>query len=548
MTETPAPSPIRPEPHIVDVLIAERAPRLTRSLFWPVLRPLLYRLLNYRAAVDMADAVRPLSGAGALDYMSALMDLRVEVGSPDRIPATGRCIVVANYPTGIADGIAVFDAGHKVRLHKDMGLVSQVFDQDVLERLVGDLAIGHNRYSTTGSSKVCNAQPVVLMTRLGPCALAHNGNLVNAAELRLELADIASELTSTTDSELIAFAIQQAVNGGRDWDGAIRHAASRCRGAFSLVIGTPQGLFALRDGHGIRPLVFGHIGDLADAQWVVSSESCGLDIIGAVFDGDVEPGEIIHFRAGEPLPERSSWCVEEAKLCIFEMIYFARPDSRFFGESLYSYRVRIGEALARETPVAADIVIGVPDSGIPAAIGYSQASGIPFGDGLIKNRYVGRTFIQPTQAMREAGIRVKLNPLPDVLAGKRVVVIDDSIVRGTTSRKLVQALRDAGALEVHMRISSPPVTHPCFYGIDTDTQDQLIAARLSLAEISSHLGVDSLAYLSQQGMVEAAQANSSHFCTACFDGSYPIEMDEQVRSSKLMLEPSGIAASVLLHR
>ena len=445
-------------------------------------------------------------------------------------------------------GIAVFDAGHKVRLHKDMGLVSQVFDQDVLERLVGDLAIGHNRYSTTGSSKVCNAQPVVLMTRLGPCALAHNGNLVNAAELRLELADIASELTSTTDSELIAFAIQQAVNGGCDWDGAIRHAASRCRGAFSLVIGTPQGLFALRDGHGIRPLVFGHIGDLADAQWVVSSESCGLDIIGAVFDGDVEPGEIIHFRAGDPLPERSSWCVEEAKLCIFEMIYFARPDSRFFGESLYSYRVRIGEALARETPVAADIVIGVPDSGIPAAIGYSQASGIPFGDGLIKNRYVGRTFIQPTQAMREAGIRVKLNPLPDVLAGKRVVVIDDSIVRGTTSRKLVQALRDAGALEVHMRISSPPVTHPCFYGIDTDTQDQLIAARLSLAEISSHLGVDSLAYLSQQGMVEAAQANSSHFCTACFDGSYPIEMDEQVRSSKLMLEPSGIAASVLLHR
>jgi amidophosphoribosyltransferase len=445
-------------------------------------------------------------------------------------------------------GIAVFDAGHKVRLHKDMGLVSQVFDQDVLERLVGDLAIGHNRYSTTGSSKVCNAQPVVLMTRLGPCALAHNGNLVNAAELRLELAAIASELTSTTDSELIAFAIQQAVNAGCDWDGAIRQAASRCRGAFSLVIGTPQGLFALRDGHGIRPLVFGHIGDQANAQWVVSSESCGLDIIGAGFDGDVEPGEIIHFSPGDPQPERSRWCEQAAKLCIFEMIYFARPDSRFFGESLYSYRVRIGEALARETPVLADIVIGVPDSGIPAAIGYSQASGIPFGDGLIKNRYVGRTFIQPTQAMREAGIRVKLNPLPDVLAGKRVVVIDDSIVRGTTSRKLVQALREAGAIEVHMRISSPPVTHPCFYGIDTDTQDQLIAARLSLAEISSHLGVDSLAYLSQQGMVEAAQANSSHFCTACFDGSYPIEMDEQVRSSKLMLEPSGIAASVLLHR
>jgi amidophosphoribosyltransferase len=231
------------------------------------------------------------------------------------------------------------------------------------------------------------------------------------------------------------------------------------------------------------------------------------------------------------------------KLCVFEMIYFARPDSRFFGESLYSYRVRIGEALARENPIEADIVIGVPDSGIPAAIGYSQWSGIPFGDGLIKNRYVGRTFIQPTQAMREAGIRVKLNPLPDVLGGKRVVVIDDSIVRGTTSRKLVHALRDAGATEVHMRISSPPVTHPCFYGIDTDTQDQLIAARMTLEEIERHLGVDSLAYLSKAGMVEAAQSASTNFCTACFDGNYPIELDESVRSSKLMLEPAGLAVS-----
>jgi amidophosphoribosyltransferase len=303
-------------------------------------------------------------------------------------------------------------------------------------------------------------------------------------------------------------------------------------------------LFALRDGHGIRPLVFGHMGEQAEAQWVVSSETCGLDIIGARFDDDVHPGEIIHFRQGDPTPLRSTWCSEPPKLCVFEMIYFARPDSRFFGESLYSYRVRIGEALARETPVDADIVIGVPDSGIPAAIGYSQFSGIPFGDGLIKNRYVGRTFIQPTQAMREAGIRVKLNPLPDVLSGKRVVVIDDSIVRGTTSRKLVAALRDAGATEVHMRISSPPVTHPCFYGIDTDTQDQLIAARLTLDEIAAHLGVNSLAYLTKQGMVDAAKANSNNFCSACFDGAYPIAMDEAVRSSKLMLEPAGLAATV----
>ncbi|MGA0292014.1 MAG: amidophosphoribosyltransferase, partial [Synechococcus sp.] len=337
-------------------------------------------------------------------------------------------------------GIAVFDAepgsAPKVRLHKDMGLVSKVFTPEVLERLPGQLAIGHNRYSTTGSSKACNAQPVLLNTRLGPMAFAHNGNLVNAGELRTALAsDLPeAEFTSTTDSELIAFAIQQAVNAGSDWDSAIRAAAGRCRGAFSLVIGTPEGLFALRDGHGIRPLVFGHMGELSEARWVVSSETCGLDIIGSSFDGDIEPGEIVHFRLGESEPVRSRWAEEPSKLCVFEMIYFARPDSRFFGESLYSYRVRIGEVLARETPIEADIVIGVPDSGIPAAIGYSQYSGIPFGDGLIKNRYVGRTFIQPTQAMREAGIRVKLNPLPDVLAGKRVVVIDDSIVRGTTSR------------------------------------------------------------------------------------------------------------------
>jgi amidophosphoribosyltransferase len=287
--------------------------------------------------------------------------------------------------------------------------------------------------------------------------------------------------------------------------------------------------------------VFGLIGERELAQWVVSSETCGLDIIGAQFIDDVQPGELVLFRQGDPQPLRQRWIEEPARLCVFEMIYFARPDSRFFGESLYSYRVRIGEVLARETPVEADIVIGVPDSGIPAAIGYSQASGIPFADGLIKNRYVGRTFIQPTQAMREAGIRVKLNPLPDVLEGKRVVVIDDSIVRGTTSRKLVQALRDAGATEVHMRISSPPVTHPCFYGIDTDTQDHLIAARLTLAEIEQHLAVDSLAYLSKQGMVEAASSASGHFCTACFDGNYPIAMDEETKRSKLMLEPAGLA-------
>ena len=440
-----------------------------------------------------------------------------------------------------AAGIAVFQ-GDRVCLHKDMGLVSQVFDQGVLERMPGSLAIGHNRYSTTGSSRVCNAQPLVLMTRLGPFALAHNGNLVNAMQLREQLQQLNCQLSGTTDSELIAFALQHQVNQGLDWDEAIKAAARQCQGAFSLTIGTPDALYGLRDGYGLRPLVFGHLPEAEQASWVVSSETCGLDIIGASFEGDVQPGELITFRLGETQPEREQWADPTTRMCVFEMIYFARPDSRFFGESLYSYRQRIGQILARESGVEADLVIGVPDSGIPAAIGFSQASGITFADGLIKNRYVGRTFIQPTQAMREAGIRVKLNPLPDVLAGKRVVVIDDSIVRGTTSRKLVQALRDAGATEVHMRISSPPVTHPCFYGIDTDTQDQLIAARLTVKQIEEHLKVDTLAYLSKEGMVEAAQASSDQFCTACFDGAYPIPMDESLRSSKLMLEPSGVAA------
>jgi len=427
-------------------------------------------------------------------------------------------------------------------------LVSQVFDQNVLELMPGDRAVGHTRYSTTGSSKVCNAQPLVFMTRLGPFALAHNGNLVNTAELRKQLlVDKLNinglDINSSGDSELIAFALQQAVNNGMAWDEAIKAAAAQCKGAFSLAISTPEALYALRDGHGLRPLVFGHLGESGSAAWVVSSETCGLDIVGAHFDDDVAPGELVRFKAGEDHPFRSRWCEETPKLCVFELIYFARPDSRFFGESLYSYRRRIGQRLAQESPVEADLVIGVPDSGIPAAIGFSQSSGIPFGDGLIKNRYVGRTFIQPTQAMREAGIRVKLNPLRDVIEGQRIVVVDDSIVRGTTSRKLVQAFREAGAKEVHMRISSPPVTHPCFYGIDTDSQDQLIAARFNLEQIIEHLGVDSLAYLSKEGMLQCAQEQASNFCTACFDGNYPIPVEVELLEHKLMLEPSGLAQS-----
>ena len=273
-------------------------------------------------------------------------------------------------------GIAVFNQG-KVRLHKDMGLVSQVFDQDVLARMPGDLAVGHNRYSTTGSSRVCNAQPVVLMTRLGAFALAHNGNLVNVKELREAVDDGQAEFTSTTDSELIAFAVQQAVDRGLDWGPAIEAALKLCKGAFSLVIGTPDGLFAIRDGHGVRPLVFGTIGDPAAGHWVVSSETCGLEIIGARYVDDVQPGELVRFSLGSTEPSRRSWSEEPSRLCVFEMIYFARPDSQFFGESLYSYRQRIGRTLALESAVEADLVIGAPDSGIPAAIGIPQERGIP---------------------------------------------------------------------------------------------------------------------------------------------------------------------------
>ncbi|WP_396136510.1 amidophosphoribosyltransferase [Chamaesiphon sp. VAR_48_metabat_403] len=430
-------------------------------------------------------------------------------------------------------GIATFD-GRQLHEHRDMGLVSHVFSPEILQGLPGQLAIGHTRYSTTGSSRRCNAQPVIVETKLGQLALAHNGNLVNTTQLREYLIGLGSEPTTTIDSEMIALIIAAGVNAGKSWIEATIAACKQCVGAFSLTIATPDGIIAIRDSHGIRPLVLGvmpdHIG-----HYVVASETCALDIIGADYDRDVKPGELLWID--ETGVTEIDWAsAPEPKLCIFEMIYFARPDSWVNDESLYSYRMRLGKQLAEESPHPADIVIGVPDSGIPAAIGFSQKSGIPYAEGLIKNRYVGRTFIQPTQEMRESGIRMKLNPLRDVLKGKRVIVIDDSIVRGTTSRKLVKALRDAGATEVHMRISSPPVTHPCFYGIDTDTQDQLIAATKSVAEIASQIGVDTLAYLSWEGMLTSTNRDPKSFCSACFTGDYPVAIPDGVKKSKLMLE------------
>ncbi|ELR96890.1 amidophosphoribosyltransferase [Gloeocapsa sp. PCC 73106] len=430
-------------------------------------------------------------------------------------------------------GIATFE-DNNVHIHKDMGLVSQVFNEQKLKELRGKIAIGHTRYSTTGSSLVVNAQPAIVETSLGYLALAHNGNLVNTVELREALVKLDYNFETTTDSEMIALAIADEVKKGKDWVTGTIDALQKCKGAYSLAIGTPEGVMGIRDPNGIRPLVIGILPGNPQ-RYAIASETCGLDIIGAEYLRDVQPGELVWIT--EAGLASIHWAPQpEKKLCIFEMIYFARPDSIMHNDSLYSYRVRLGQQLAQESPVEADMVIGVPDSGIPAAIGFSQISKIPYGEGLIKNRYVGRTFIQPTQHMRDLGIRMKLNPLKDVLEDKRIVIIDDSIVRGTTSRKIIKAIREAGAKEVHMRISSPAVTHPCFYGIDTDTQDQLIAATHSVSEIAAKLEVDSLAYLSWEGMLKVTGENPNHFCSACFTGNYPIIIPEEIKASKLMLE------------
>lgn len=438
-------------------------------------------------------------------------------------------------------GIATFDQG-QLHHHKHMGLVSQVFDGTVLKELPGQHAVGHTRYSTTGSSHLANAQPAIAPTRLGQLAVAHNGNVVNAADLKTELQVNGYNFVSTADTEVIAHAMAEAVDQGQGWINGAIAAFKRCQGAFSLVVGTPAGIIGARDPHGIRPLVLGIIGPEPEdpdgpANYVLASETCGLDIIGAHYVRDIQPGELVWIT--EAGITSMQWdTTAERKLCVFEMIYFSRPDSVVNEETLYSYRMRLGQVLAREAPADVDLVMAVPDSGVPAAIGFSQESHIPYAEGLIKNRYVGRTFIQPTQSMREVGIRMKLNPLKDVLDGKRVLIVDDSIVRGTTSYKIVRALREAGATEVHMRISSPPVTHPCFFGIDTDNQDQLIAANMSVADISQKIGVDSLAYLSWEGMLTATEQDPNSFCSACFTGNYPLDIPDPYKRSKLKFEQS----------
>ncbi len=414
-------------------------------------------------------------------------------------------------------GIAVSD-GTNILVYKDLGLVSQVFNEATLTTLHGDLAVGHTRYSTTGSTTWDNAQPVFKTDGVHSIALGHNGNLVNTSELaeRVRGAGLA-----TTDSDIVTTMIADRTPEAGSIEAAAMAVLPELRGAFCFVFMDERSVFAARDSHGVRPLSIGRLPN----GFVVASETCALDIVGATLVRDVEPGELVriddrglHAQRFAESPKRS--------LCVFEVVYLARPDSRLRERSVHEARREMGRILAREHPADADLVIAVPTTGHSAAQGFSEVSGIPYGDGLYKNTYVGRTFIQPSQSLRDRGVKLKLNPLPDSIRGKRLVVVDDSIVRGTTTKQIVQALREAGAAEVHIRITCPPIQWPCFYGIDMPTRQELIAADLTVDQIRSYVSADSLGYLSLDGMVAAAGDGKETFCRACFDGEYPIEIPE----------------------
>lgn len=423
-------------------------------------------------------------------------------------------------------GIASSD-GTTIHVHTGMGLVAQVFDDQTLDRLGGAMAIGHNRYSTTGSSLPINAQPILAHGPNGTVAVAHNGNIVNARELRHELEDRGHHFFTTTDTEVVAVLLASAP--GEDWIERVRYAMRRLQGSYSLTILTAEAILAVRDPMGNRPLCLGRL----RGGWVIASESCALDIIGAQFLREVEPGEVLQINDQGVASEQSTpW--PRVATCIFEYIYLARPDSVINSKLVYATRVAMGAQLAREHPVEADLVIAIPDTATAAGIGYAQESGIPFAEGLIANRYVGRTFISPDQRLREAGVRMKFNPLPEVIRDKRLVVVDDSIVRGTSTSHVVRLLRQAGAREVHMRICGPPIRHPCYYGVDMATYEELIAARMSVPEICEFIGADSLGYLSVEGLIKAIGLPSDTFCTACLTGDYPIPV--QLALDKLVLE------------
>ena len=413
-------------------------------------------------------------------------------------------------------GMAVNNNG-VVSSHKDMGLVSDVFNKDILEKMPGQMGIGHVRYSTTGCSMRENTQPLVLKYIKGTLSIAHNGNLTNTAELRDELERTGAIFQTTTDSEVMSYLIaRERVNCG-SVEEAVRRIMPRIQGAYSLLVMSPRKLIAARDPHGFRPLVIGQL----ENAWVFASETCALDVVGAVYVRDVEPGEIV-VADERGLTSIKTETPEKTSLCIFEYIYFARPDSQINGLSVYEARQESGRILARQHPVDADLVIGVPESGIDAAIGYSQASGIPYGKGFVKNNYVGRTFIKPQQKQRENAVRLKLNVLGNTVRGKRVVMLDDSIVRGTTSARLVHMLKNAGATEVHVRISSPPFLWPCYFGTDVPERSQLSAVRNSLDEICRSLGADSLGYLELDSLHEMLCGREIDYCDACFSGNYPV--------------------------
>src|SRR2546427_5733313 len=429
-------------------------------------------------------------------------------------------------------GIAVSE-GATIVVYKDMGLVSQVFDQQKLSSLPGHIAIGHVRYSTTGSSLWENAQPTYKPAGNLEIALGHNGNLINTLELA-ELSKLAGGASAsfgpdaTSDSDVIASLI--ADSGKENAEEAIMEVLPTLTGAFSLVLMDTVTLFGARDPHGLRPLVLGRL----EEGYALASETCALDIIGATFIREGEPGELVIIDERGLRTRR--FAPATPALCIFEFVYFARPDSKLFGKSVYKARYQMGQRLAQESPVEADLVMGVPETASAAAAGYAAASGIPYGEGLVKNRYVGRTFIQPTHPIQQQGIRAKLNPLQEVIEGRRLVVVDDSIVRGNTTAQVVRMLRDAGAREVHLRISSPPIQWPCFYGIDTANRDELIGAWMSVDEICAKIEADSLAYLSLEGMVASTDVARDKFCTACFSSEYPIPVPEHVAVTKHMLE------------
>ncbi len=440
-------------------------------------------------------------------------------GHPDSSKLTYFGLYALQHRGQESAGIVTSD-GKKVSTYKNMGLVPEVFSEDALKTLKGNISIGHVRYSTTGASTITNTQPLMVTHKGTTLAVAHNGNLTNSLQLRRDLEEQGSIFQTTMDSEVVLHLMARSAQKGLDE--ALHHTFTQMSGAFSMLLMTPDTLIAVRDPDGFRPLC---LGKLENGAYIVASETCALDLVDAEYIRDIEPGEMLIFQNNE-MHSIFPWPKQSTNFCIFEQVYFARPDSDIFGKSVYVSRKKMGEILARETQIEADFVMPFPDSGNYAALGYSQASGIPMEMGVIRNHYVGRTFIQPTQSMRDFNVKVKLNPVRGFLKGKRVIIVEDSIIRGTTGKSRVRALREAGAKEVHMVVSCPPTRHACYYGIDFPSETQLIACNKSVDQIAEYLGLDSLHYLSLEGLVEATGMPKENFCLACFNGIYPVEPDK----------------------